>query len=358
MDVESPVPDRITKMIASDIQSAGQLMLIDKKKSSKKVLRTNRRNTRSFEKRLNQLWGTPFRLLELFMELSLESGADFNASVCSEAEKNDDLVFWVLCRLHGRACRIAQEMLTLMRRGYASGAFSRWRTLHEMAVVAFFIKMHGRDAAERYIQHDVIESSKAMDQYQKHCIKLGYEPYSKEQIEEAKKAQRTLVQKYDDEFKKDYGWAAKFVGNSNPTLSMLEKAVNLDHLRPYYKLASHDIHAGSKGIMFNLGLRRELNEEVIFAGPSNAGMAEPGQAAAMSLYQITVCLLSMSTYPRIENLIMLEALELLEDEVCNEFSQSHQRLEASIMMSGKPRIGKPRRTLLASLDAGDRHPPG
>lgn len=353
MEGESPIVDQIVGLLDLETQRAAQLLLVEAKKSSEKVLRTNRRNMGGFEKRLNQSWGRPFQLLEVFIQLSFESGANFNASVRPEAARNNDMVFEVLCRLHGRACRIAQEMLILMRSGYASGAFSRWRTLHELAVVACFIKLHGRAAAERYLLYDVIESCKAMNEYQAYCRRLGYEPYSEKEIAEAMKAKVELVQKYENEFKNNLGWASKFVGNPKPTLSQLEKAVKLDHLRPYYRMASYDIHAGPKGIMFNLGIPRESSKELIAAGPSNAGMADPGQCAAMSLHQITACLLA--TYPRIENIIILKALKLLENEVSKEFIQSHRHLEALIRKNPKPTIGIPKKTLLTALDAGDRH---
>jgi hypothetical protein len=43
----------------------------------------------------------------------------------------------------------------------------------------------------------------------------------------------------------------------------------LDYLRPYYKLASHNVHAQPKGILFKLGLVQ--NQDILLAGPSNYG---------------------------------------------------------------------------------------
>ena len=42
--------------------------------------------------------------------------------------------------------------------------------------------------------------------------------------------------------------------------SDIERAVRLDHLRPYYKLASHNVHANPKGMLFRLGLYPESDE--------------------------------------------------------------------------------------------------
>jgi hypothetical protein len=42
--------------------------------------------------------------------------------------------------------------------GYASGAHARWRTLHEIAVVALFIAQEDNSTAERYVHHRFVKS--------------------------------------------------------------------------------------------------------------------------------------------------------------------------------------------------------
>ena len=53
--------------------------------------------------------------------------------------------------MHARACRTGYEILTLLDAGLASAAHARWRSLHEVAAVAFFVKEHGPETAERYL---------------------------------------------------------------------------------------------------------------------------------------------------------------------------------------------------------------
>ena len=60
-----------------------------------------------------------------------------------------DYVFEALSRLLARACRIAEEVLVLLKAGYGQGALARWRALHEVAVVADLIAENGEDCAER-----------------------------------------------------------------------------------------------------------------------------------------------------------------------------------------------------------------
>src|SRR5262249_50921986 len=48
----------------------------------------------------------------------------------------NDFVFEALVRLHARSCLVAEEVCWLMEGGFASGAHSRWRTLHELVTVS------------------------------------------------------------------------------------------------------------------------------------------------------------------------------------------------------------------------------
>ncbi|MBI4897896.1 MAG: hypothetical protein HY827_05975 [Actinobacteria bacterium] len=45
-----------------------------------------------------------------------------------------------------------------MRAGYAEAPTARWRVMHELTVIAMFIKMHGSEMAIRYRDHDAVES--------------------------------------------------------------------------------------------------------------------------------------------------------------------------------------------------------
>jgi len=60
-----------------------------------------------------------------------------------------------------------------------------------------------------------------------------------------------LCQSYGPIFKKRYGWSAQHFGHA-PEFRKIEEAVDLGHLRCYYRMASHPIHAGPKGITFEI----------------------------------------------------------------------------------------------------------
>lgn len=97
----------------------------------------------------------------------------------------------------------------------------------------------------------------------------------------------------------------------------------MDHMRPHYRWASHPTHAGPKGIASDLGL---LRNEVMLAGPSNAGLADPGHGITISLLQITVSLLG--TDPDMGDVVTMTFLQGATDAVGEAFIGAHRELEA------------------------------
>ena len=130
------------------------------------------------------------------------------------------------------------------------------------------------------------------------------------------------IQKYGSEFRKPYGWAARALRKKSANFMEIERSVQLDHFRPYYKLASHGVHADPKGTFFRLGT---LGEEVLLAGPSNAGIVDPGHSIAISLYQATVFLVTEN--PSYDHLVALEIMERLIDEIRDALNQSDREVE-------------------------------
>ena len=117
-----------------------------------------------------------------------------------------------------------------------------------------------------------------------------YEPLTEDEFTEITSDYLSLLARYGREYGGPYGWAASVL--SNPSFTDVEREVGLDHLRPFYRLASHNVHADPKGVFFKLGLFPG-NEDLLLAGPSPAGLADPGHGAAISLGQVTTSLLTM-----------------------------------------------------------------
>lgn len=127
-------------------------------------------------------------------------------------------------RLHGRASLVASEVVTLMRAGFPSGAHARWRTIHEVAVVAFFIAEHGQGIARRYLAHDAIQRYKSAELYNTYHQKLGYEPLEPRDLAALENAYRAALDEFGPGFGKEWGWAIPALADGvAPTLRARER---------------------------------------------------------------------------------------------------------------------------------------
>lgn len=316
--------EHIPEIVPDVISSTADSILQTLKDDAPAMLKQRRSYISKFEKRNQKRWKPALNLLEMYLVIVYEIGAEFNHAFREEASLQSDYMFDILTRLHARSCQIGFEILTLIKSGFADAAHSRWRTLHENAVVAFVIAKHDQDIAERYSLHEVIESYKAMCQYNANASFLKVDTFSDEEIRRAREAFDALVKRFGASFKGQYGWAAEALHKEKVGFSDLEIEAGLAHFRPYYRMASHNVHANIKGIKFKLGIAPQT-EPLLLAGPSNYGFADPAHGAAISLTQVTVALLN--TRPTIDHLVILTILQKLQAEIGDEFLRIQIKLE-------------------------------
>ncbi len=281
-----------------------------------------------FEQRLYDRWKKALDLYEAIVILTRECGDVYARQHRTQAAKDKDYVFAMLMRIHVKACQTASAIEVLMKGGYARDALARHRTLHELAATAFFIKKYGQETAERYWLHNTIESYKAAIQYEQYCQRLGYEPHDPAELDKLRSERDALITRFGEVFKDNYGWAAQALGKTKSvTFADIEKDVKLDHLRPYYRMASHGVHANSKGLFFDIGnMYKNLPayKRPLLAGASNAGLADPGQLALISLNQCTAAFLTHKN--DLETLMKLKVLDSFVQEACQAFIEIHREL--------------------------------
>jgi hypothetical protein len=323
-DKMAEIVERVIPKIAADASAS---VLGTLKKDFKEYQTYTRKQLRAFNGRIERIWGNPLDLLEMLYDVCTEAGDIFNHRFRPAAARKKSFVFDVVTRLHARACQIAAEIILLLRNGYADGAHARWRTLHEITVMAYFVAKHGNDIAERYICHTAIESYKAALKYQEHTEAVGLTKLSEEEVLEIKKTYQYLVHKYGTNYKHPYGWASSVLRRDNPTIADIEADVGLAFMRPYYKMASYNVHANPQGIFFKLGLIPE-NANILLTGPSSLGFADPGRGAAASLVQITTNLLT-TIEPNFDRVVLLRILLSLQKEIVEAFYQADLRLNES-----------------------------
>lgn len=276
-----------------------------------------------FRERLAQRWGDGLERLKMLVTISREYGSELNSELRPRGGGDKPLTFDVLIKLHARACQVFEEVVCLLSNGFADGAMARWRTLHEIAAVAFLLGRFGEELAERYLHHEVVEARRAATQYQRHHKRLGYEPFGQDELDAIERRYKEMIAKYGKSFRNAQGWAAKHLGKDDPSISDIQEAASIDHLAPFYKMASHNVHANPKGVLFKLGLVGEST--VLLAGPSNAGLADPGHAAALSLVQISSALLHLS--PTVDYIVLMKIMQSLTIEIGEALISAHRKLE-------------------------------
>lgn len=294
------------------------------KQDARRTIRFERRNRSGFEKRLNRRWKEAISAYELFVITARTSGEKVLREGRDEAVRTEDYVFEALTRIHARSCLIASEIRALLVSGHASGAMTRWRSLHELAVVASFLREYGDDVAERYMLHEAIKRAKAAEEFQKYAFKSGYDPLEPEYLDRLREERATLLERYGADYGEDYGWATS-VMKGRPTFARIEAAVGLDHWRPPFSTASDSVHAGFRGMVSDLGYTDSLSaDQTMLAGPSQAGLADPGSNASQSLLTCTVALLGHKPTP--QSAIAIGMLNRLALETADIFVRTHWAL--------------------------------
>jgi hypothetical protein len=322
-------------------------MLRNLKRRWPEEARWQQQDLNAFRFRLRERWSRPLDLLSLFLVVFRESGEAMGAALRTARGEKQPFSTDVLTRLHARACQVATEITTLLEAGFADGAMARWRTLHEIAVVAFFVQDGGEDVAERYVHHQVVESRRAAQKHEKVRERLHEKPIAPTKLARLEKVYRVLLDRYKKPFRAQYGWAADKLGKDRPDFSDIEAAVNIDHLRPYYQLASHPVHANPKGIYFKLGLLGE--SDMLMAGASNYGLAEPGQQTVLSLAQIASAL--MTAHATIDAIVAVKILRQLGQEAAHAFARVQRTIEREERR--RTRRGAKRRAAARRRKSGD-----
>jgi hypothetical protein len=255
----------------------------------------HRRVRGAVEEVQTEIWGPAFDLIEAIVVASAELGQRIHLADIRKAARENDLVFESNTRLHARAIRIANEILVLMRAGYATGAMARVRALQENVFVALFIRQEGQETAERFLLHQDASRYASAVELNRLASRLNEEPIPADEVAEMEENRDQLRAQFDQPcYDGDYGWALTALKRpcssawhaANPkrkqcrvTFAQIEKAVDMEQYRPYYRLAGYGIHTSSKSLYWDLGLDWD-DEAIILFGPSMGGFTEPASITA------------------------------------------------------------------------------
>jgi hypothetical protein len=318
------VKDTSVSAIENLLNSSSTTLVKEWQKQANPILRRLRIERQRFNNYNNKIWGKALSQLEMLIDISLDTGILFDQKFRPLAVEENDIVFEALTRLHARNCQVSSEILTLLRSGFADGAHARWRTLHEISVIALFISHHDNELAQRYLVHSIVADYRRAVEYRKYSDALSYAPMSDDIFNELKHRYEAALDKYGTNFKNDYGWASVILNKDKPTFADIEESAGVLHMRPFVKLAHMNIHAGSTGITFRLGSPPD-NPNLSVAGSSIYGIGEPAQNTAYSLELFTEAFLLRK--PNIENMGFVLAFRQLMQEVMWEFDKVMEKQE-------------------------------
>lgn len=261
------------------------------RKDVKKAIKFERRQKQGFEKRLHKTYR---RSIDAYVELlgvSLEA-VENHRKITYENLGEKDTFLPFLLRLHARVHRNANEILALMQSGYGSGALARWRSMHETTTVLSYAKEQGPRIIRFLQDHEAVSSYKAMKVYQEHAERLGKQPFSAYEVRLAKAKYDRRLAKYGRNFKKDYGWAWAASGHTLNNFRELEKHVGIDHLYPYYKLSSLNIHLEWRSLFVGEEFEALNDPGVALIGPADYGFEEAVSLSLLTLAYATILILT------------------------------------------------------------------
>jgi hypothetical protein len=322
IDPDDPDAAKVANAVTGALQETGRAMAADLREHRTKTLAEHREIRHGFELRLQELWGPALDALEAVIIVAFEAGDLVSKAEGSKAIADDPQLAAII-RLHARACLVGSEILALLRSGHAAGALARWRTLHELAVVALFIRDRDRQTAERYLVHADVRVVGRLDAYQKFAEKLGDVRLTPEEEQAIRARRAEILAGVSDpkDFATDWGWAGPIDGNTRPKFEHLMAAVDLEHWRPIVDLAHYPVHASSAGLTNVLG----TDGNHLLAGASNAGLADVGHQTAIALQLATLGLLHHRL--KAERSVQLIALSELVADVGQAFAAGQEEYE-------------------------------
>lgn len=289
------------------------------------MLADHRKLDAGFRRRCYKRWKDGLDQLQMFIMMSEEFGSTFNERERPRAVGEQNYTFESTVALHARAVRVSNEILALLREGFPDGALSRWRTLHEIAVVATFLAQNDREVSKRFIAHRGIVSAKALKQYVEFLPRSNMTPLEPGNLEAAEALKASLIEEFGPEFKEEMGWAYPVINKPKGiNLYDLEVATGLDHWRPRFKWASDDIHVGSKPYHASLGAAETpLDQPILLTGQSDSAFTDPAHMCVISLNLANHAL--PEAYRTSDDRMVLMALRLLSDLIGETFLEIDRR---------------------------------
>lgn len=238
-----------------------------------------------FLARQEQKWYKAFVASESMYIMTLESAETYREEVSQlpkdELKKHHN-TFNAMLYIHGRAMQQFLEIITLMKNGFADGAYARWRSMYELAIISSFITQNGEKVAKSFIN-----SAESEDRYE-WARASNLFPKEKKYI-----TFNDIQRKCD---------------------------LNSDAWYQQYDLANKLVHASPQGTFNRLGIAPG-QDEIISVGRSDYGITTPGEHSAISLAQITTIFYAI--YNTENSVLAMKYIYNWIDVIREEYFQTH-----------------------------------
>ena len=322
--------DKVANLIQQLMPQFAQDLLVSLKRAAPSMLREHEKYRTGFAERNYRRWKTGFDKLYMLIVMSEELGQALDNAIRPNAAKN--FKFEAISHLYARGFLIAREILCLMKAGFPDGALGRWRTLHEVAIIATFLEKHEQIISERYLLSQSTQAYKAAAQYRDYEEIANLTPFGEEDFKKISVMRDMILAQHGKEMKNDWGWAASVFGKEKPEFFDIEKNVGLDHWRPRYKWATQNTHPSHRSPDTTLAMCEKNYEGIAFPAESNSGMTDPAQMMAHSLVLVANAYVQLG--PNTDRFIGLEAMKLLRDEI----GETFVKLEAETLKAHQRRL--------------------
>ncbi len=201
---------------------------------------------------VQHIWGGAIEQLDFLRHMVLEW--DCAAMELRRGAYSRPNTAFALSRLVTRAYEVVGEIITLARAGYADGALARWRSLHEICVVAMFLARRSDRCAQMYLAHHLVEELRLFEVDRTSGTNSARNVHRDRYVRDLRMRTTAMVNKFGKVFASDYGWASVELDRTRTTFRELESYVGLETLRRGYQLANSTVHSGALAALTRISL--------------------------------------------------------------------------------------------------------
>jgi hypothetical protein len=198
------------------------------------------------------MWGVAFDQLDFLRHIVLEWSHE--ASIMRSGPYGNPNTAFALGRLVTRSYEIVGEIITLVRAGYADGALARWRSLHEVCVIAMFLAKQSDRCAQMYLSHHQVEELRLLEVDKASGTVNPRDLFRDRYVGHLRRQRALMVDMFGPVFANDYGWASVELGRAKTTFRDLENYVGLEVLRRGYQRANSTVHGGALATLTRISL--------------------------------------------------------------------------------------------------------